>query len=249
MIKWVAKQEIIFVHHVCYPPCSEKSWQTTLGAKNRDHLVLKRKFYWNTAIGWCIIFACLSATTAKVSVATQTAHKAYNIPYLDLCKKEQFADSWPKETEIHMAPWWKDHASQSGEKSRAVRGEGGAQRGWWEEGVGKAGGQRGSMERDAGQQDYLRGSSGLRRQHTPSWNYFQKFTDLSANPGMHQTAAETSVQLCMPGWSRVPWEKMLSGKTLGSELEKQRQTHIRESQGGWIRGNQLPPGLCGHMSC
>ena len=59
--------------------------------------------------------------------------------------------------------------------------------------------QVGSMERDAGQQDYLRGRLGLRRQHTPSWNYFQKFTDLSANPGMHQTAPETSLQLCMPG--------------------------------------------------
>ena len=76
-------------------------------------------------------------------VATKTAHKAYNISYLNLCKKEKFADSWPKETEIHMAPWWKDHASQSEEKSRAVRGEGGAQRRCWEEGVGEAGGQHG----------------------------------------------------------------------------------------------------------
>ena len=42
-----------------------------------------------------------------------------------------------------MAPWWKDHASQSEEKSRAVRGEGGAQRRCWEEGVGEAGGQHG----------------------------------------------------------------------------------------------------------
>ena len=48
----------------------------------------------------------------------------------------------------------------------------------------------------------------------------QKLTDLSANPGASQIAPETSVQLCMPGWSRVPAEKMLSGKTLGSVLGK-----------------------------
>ena len=68
-------------------------------------------------------------------------------------------------------------------------------------------------------------------------NHLQKRTDLSANPGVHQTAPETSVQLCTPGWSRVPGEKMLSGKILGSELGKQRQTHDRESQRGWMRGN------------
>ena len=199
---------------------------------------------------WLMYYLCLSfCYNSKGECCNKDNTQILQYSLTDLFKKEKFADSWPKETEIHMAPWWKDHASQSGEKSRAVRGEGGAQRGWWEEGVGEAGGQRGSMERDAGQQDYLRGSSGLRRQHTPSWNYFQKFTDLSANPGMHQTAPETSVQPCTPGWSRVPGEKMLSGKTLGSELGKQRQTHIRESQGGWIRGNQLPLGLCGHMSC
>ena len=63
-------------------------------------------------------------------------------------------------------------------------------------------------------------------------NHPQKLTDLSANPRMHQTVPEISVQLCMPGWSRVPGKNMLSGKTLGSVLGKQRQTHNRESQGG-----------------
>ena len=70
-------------------------------------------------------------------------------------------------------------------------------------------------------------------------NNLQKFTDLNANPGVSQTLPETSVQLCTPGWYRVPGEKMLSGKTLGSVLRKQRQTHDRESQGGWRPGN--PP--------
>ena len=41
----------------------------------------------------------------------------------------------------------------------------------------------------------------------------------------------------MPGWSQVPGEKMLSEKTPGSVLGKQRQTHDRESQGGWTQGN------------
>ena len=52
-----------------------------------------------------------------------------------------------------------------------MKGEGGAQRGCREEGVGEAGvqrGRRGGIERDAGQQDHLRGRSGLRRQHIPS---------------------------------------------------------------------------------
>ena len=70
----------------------------------------------------------------------------------------------------------------------------------------------------------------------------QKLTDLSANPGVSQIAPEISVQLCMLGWSRVPGEKMLSGKTPGSELGQQRQTHIRESQGGWMQGNHCLPG-------
>ena len=73
-------------------------------------------------------------------------------------------------------------------------------------------------------------------------NHLQKLTDLSANPGVHQTAPEISVQLCMIGWSRVPGEKMLSGKTPGSELGEQRETHDRKSQGGWMRGNHCLPG-------
>ena len=71
----------------------------------------------------------------------------------------------------------------------------------------------------------------------PIWNYFQKLTDLSANPDMRRTAPESSFQLCMSGWSRVPAEKMLSEKIPGSELGKQRQTHKRDSQWGWMRGN------------
>ena len=62
-------------------------------------------------------------------VTIETAHKAYNIFYLDLWKKEKFTDSCLKETDIHRAQWWKDNAGQSGEKSRAVRGKRGAQRG------------------------------------------------------------------------------------------------------------------------
>ena len=38
-----------------------------LRGRNRHHLLLKIKFYWNTVIGWCLIFACLCATMAKVS--------------------------------------------------------------------------------------------------------------------------------------------------------------------------------------
>ena len=79
-------------------------------------------------------------------------------------------------------------------------------------------------------------------------NHLQKLTDLNASPGVHRTAPENSVQLCTPGWSRVPGEKMPSGKILGSMLGKQRQTHGRESQGGWMQGNPLTPMLCGHTS-
>ena len=57
---------------------------------------------------------------------------------------------------------------------------------------------------------------------------------------MHQTAPETFVQLCTPGWSRVPGEKMLNGTIPDSVLGKQRYTHDRESQEGWIQRNQLP---------
>ena len=73
--------------------------------------------------------------------------------------------------------------------------------------------------------------------HPIFWNHFQKCTDLSASPGMCRTLPETSVQLCTPGWSKVPGEKMLSGTILGSMLGKKRQTHNRESQGGWMQVN------------
>ena len=58
-------------------------------------------------------------------------------------------------------------------------------------------------------------------------NHLQKLTDLNASPGVHRTAPENSVQLCTPGWSRVPGEKMLSGKIPGSVLGKQRQRRSR----------------------
>ena len=77
-------------------------------------------------------------------------------------------------------------------------------------------------------------------------NHLQKLTDLSVNPGVHQTLPETSVQLCTPGCSRVLGEKMLSGKIPGSELGN---TQNRESQGGSMSENPLPPRLCGHTSC
>ena len=47
----------------------KESANHSLEGKNSHHLVLKIKFYWKTeiTIHWCIIFACLCATTAKVS--------------------------------------------------------------------------------------------------------------------------------------------------------------------------------------
>ena len=139
-----------------------------LGDKNSYHLVLKKQkkkqFYWNTAIRWCSIFAFLYATTAKVSscIRHSIAHKAYNIFYLDLCKKEKLTKSFPKETEVHRAQWWEDHASQSGEKSRGWWGSGehwgGAERKGWGREVCR--GERGSdTKRGAGQQDHLGGKS------------------------------------------------------------------------------------------
>ena len=178
-------------------------------------------------------------------------HKAYNI-FIQLFAKRKFADSCPKGTESHRAQWWKDNARQSGEKSRHVRGEEGCTEGMLR---GRGGGRR-CAEKDNGAHKKrswpARPPKGEVRPekaaHPILWNHFQKRTDLSASPGMCRILPETSVQLCMPGWSRVPGEKMLSGKTLGSVLGKQRQTHGRESQGGWMRGNPLPPGLYGHMS-
>ena len=137
-----------------------------------------------------------------------------------------------------------------GEK-QGVMGKRGAQRGCREEGVDKVGVQRGTCrwhrERCWPTRPLEMEVRPQKAAH-PIWNYFQKLTDLSANPGMCRTALETSVQICMPGWSRVPAEKMLSGKTPGSELGKQRQTHNRDSQGSWMRGNPLTPGLCGDTS-
>lgn len=67
------------------------------------------------------------------------------------------------------------------------------------------------------------------------WNCFQKLTDLNANPGGHQTVPEISLQFCTPGWSRVPGEKTIGGKILGSVLGKQRKTNDRESQWDWMK--------------
>ena len=57
---------------------------------------------------------------------------------------------------------------------------------------------------------------------------------------MRRTAPETSVQLCMPGWSRVPAEKMLSGKTPGSVLGKQRHTTEKVRDAGCKETHCLP---------
>ena len=93
---------------------------------------------------------------------------------------------------------------------------------------------RGGTQRDAGQPDHPRCSQPQKAADLILRNHLQKLTDLSANPGVRRTVSETCVRLCMPGWSRVPGEKMLSEKTLDSVLGKQRQTHDRESQEGWI---------------
>ena len=140
--------------------------------KNSNHLVLKRKFYWKTAICWCIIFACLCATTAKVSSCSRhsIAHKAYNIFHLDFCKKQNFTESCPKETEVHRTVM-EGQCKPSGEKSRGWwgRGEhrGDAERKRWARWVCR-GGHVGDRERGAGLLGHLRGRSGLRRQHIPS---------------------------------------------------------------------------------
>ena len=143
-----------------------------LGDKNSDHLVLKRKFYWKQPFSDGLSLRVFALQQLRWVVATDsTAHKAYNIFYLDLCKKQNFTESCPKETEVHRAQWWKDNASQSGEKSRGLwgRGEhrGDAERKAWGRQVCR-GGHRGDTERGAGLLGHLRGTSGLRRQHNPS---------------------------------------------------------------------------------
>ena len=114
---------------------------------------------------------------------------------------------------------------------------------------------------EAGVQRGMRGSTGKcwparpperevrpqRAEHPILRNHLKKLTDLNASPGVHRTVPENSVQLCTPGWSTVPGEKMPSGKILGSVLGKQRQTHGRESQGGWMRGTTASWGLWSHV--
>ena len=196
-----------------------------------------------------MILACLCATTAKVSSCNRhsIAHKPYNIFCLDLHKKEKFADSCPKETEVHRAQWHKNNARQSEEKSRGWQGRrehwGDAERKGWGRQVCR--GRWGEAQRQGlASQATWKGGQPQKAEHAIFRNHLQELTDLSANPGVHQTAPETSVQLCTPGWSRVPGEKMLSGKIPGSVLGKQRQTHDRESQGGWTQGNH---GLSGSV--
>ena len=77
-------------------------------------------------------------------------------------------------------------------------------------------------------------------------NHLQKLTDLNASPGVSQTLSETSVQLCMPGWSRVPAEKMLSGKIPGSVLGKQRQTNNKVGEAGCKETNCLQCSVATH---
>ena len=143
-----------------------------LGDKNSDYLVLKRKFYWKQPFADVLSLLVFALQQPRwVVAADSTTHKAYNIFYLSLCKKQNFTESYPKETEVHRAQWWKDNASQSGEKSR----------GWWERGEHRRDAERkgwgrqvcgrgpvGDRERGAGLLGHLRWRSGLRRHHIPS---------------------------------------------------------------------------------
>ena len=161
-----------------------------------------------------------------------------------------FADSCPKETENHRTQWWKDSTSQSGDASRGCKGRGAHRRlvrgrGWGDR---CAEGYVGQHRKVLASQATWEGGQASEGRTPHLRNHLQKLTDLNASPGVHRTAPENSVQLCMPGWSRLPGEKMLSGKILGSVLGKQRQTHNRESQGSWMWGSQQPLMICGHTS-
>ena len=86
----------------------KESWQIRVwGPGIIHHVVLKIKFCWNTAraICWYSPFVCLHATTWKVSSCNRdrTAHKAYHVYYLALCKK-MFIDSCPKRQ--NHKTWW-----------------------------------------------------------------------------------------------------------------------------------------------
>ena len=111
-------------------------------------------------------------------------------------------------------------------------GERGAHTGSWGEGVGEAGLQREtqcSRERCGPARLPEREVRPQKAAYPILRNHFQNSTYLSASPGVRRTAPETSVRLCTPGWSRGLGERMISGKTPGSVLGKQRQTRQTKS--------------------
>ena len=143
-----------------------------LRGRNRHHLVLKIKFYWNTVIGWCLIFACLCATMAKVSScnidSTQSLQYFLSEPLGK--KKSLLTPALKRQTSTGHSDGRTLRASQ-GRKARLWGGNRGTQSGCWEEGVGDAGVQRATWadtQRGAGQSGHLGQRSGLRRQHIPS---------------------------------------------------------------------------------
>ena len=224
-----------------------------LGDKNSDHLVLKRKSYWKTAIHWCIIFACLCATTAKVGSCSRhrIAHKAYNIFYLDLCKKQNFTESCPKETEVHRAQWWKDNANQSGEKSKGSWGRGEHRR---------------DAERKGGGGGYTEGDMGVTQREVLAYYVTWEGGQASEGSTSHLKlvsetyrpeckswyASNSSWSLCSALYARMvqsprrenaKWEN--TGLCAG---EAEIDTWQRKS-GRLDARKPLPPGLCGHASC
>ena len=200
-----------------------KSWQTT----DWGTRIVATWFWKENFIGKQPFADVLSlpvfATSAKVSSCNKdsTAHKAYNIFIWIFAKKKSLLTLALKR---QKSTGHSDGRTMQASQGRKAGGEGEE---WSTEGMlrGRGGG-GGCAEGDmrVTEREVLASEREVRPQKAahPIWNYFYKLTDLSANPDMRRTAPETSVQLCMPGWSRVPAEKMLSGKTLGSELGKQR---------------------------
>ena len=179
------------------------------------------------AICWCIMFAYFGATIAKLSSWNRDsmAHKAYHVYYLALWKNCLLTPALKGQS--HRAYWQLDNISQLGEKWGVTGGEGnteGMLRGGWGRQVCREGTWGWHRQRRWPARPPERGVRTLKGAHPILWNHFQKLTDLSASLGTSQTVSETFVRLCMPGWSGVPEEKMLSGKILGFVLWKQRQT-------------------------
>ena len=183
MIKWVANQEIIFRNHICHPAYSERRVNKLKPVGQGQPPPGSVKFYWDTAMAicWHITFACLCATTAKVSSCNRDSivQRVYNIFYLDLYKKNKsFITSALKreKTTGRSDGKTKDNANKAGVKSR----------GWWGRGAhrgmlrGRGGGGR-CAEGDEQQQrerweqpGHLRRRSGLRRQQISSFEIISR---------------------------------------------------------------------------